>query len=168
MNHNSCICNQAMGNNSAGRNTARRGKPGPKPGSRHAGMFTPGDPRINRAGYTKEMRMKNKQLEDLAREHADEALAAVLDVLQTGSGAERLRAAEALLDRAFGKPIDRQAVLTMGPSGEAVEEMSEAQLLRIANGALEFTNQSSGFRGQVIDLRPVPAGDDDDPPPHAI
>ena len=112
--------------------------------------------------------MKNKQLEDLAREHADEALAAVLDVLQTGSGAERLRAAEALLDRAFGKPIDRQAVLTMGPSGEAVEEMSEAQLLRIANGALEYANQTSGFRGQVIDLRPVPAGDDDDPPPHAI
>ena len=112
--------------------------------------------------------MKNKQLEDIARQHAEEAVATLVDLLRTGSDSAKRAAAEALLDRAYGKPIDRQAVLTMGPAGDAVEEMSEAQLLRIANGALEYTNSSSGFRGQVIDLRPVPADDGDDPPPHAI
>jgi hypothetical protein len=131
-------------------------------------MFTSDDPRINRAGYTKEMRMKNKQLEDIARQHAEEAVQTLVDLLRTGSDGAKRAAAEALLDRAYGKPIDRQAILTMGPSGDAVEELTEAQLLRIANGALEYTNPSSGFRGQVIDLRPVSTDDEGDPPPHAI
>jgi len=143
------------------------GKPGPKPGQRHSGQFKPGQTG-NPSGFNGLQRMKSKAIEELAREHAAEAVAALVDLLHNGSDSARRAAAEALLDRAYGKPIDRQAVLTMGPSGEAVEEMSEAQLLRIANGALEYTNSSSGFRGQVIDLRAVPADDEDDPPPHAI
>jgi HEAT repeat protein len=125
-------------------------------------MFKPGDPRINYDGYTKEMRMKNKALEDIAREHAEEAVATLVDLLRTGSDGVKRAAAEALLDRAYGKPVDRQAVLQLGAgAGEAVEQLTEAQLLRIANGAFESTNPGSGFRGQVIDLRPVSRDDDE-------
>ena len=112
--------------------------------------------------------MKSKAIEELARAHAAEAVAALVDLLHNGSDASKRAAAEALLDRAYGKPVDRQAVLQLGPTGDAPEELSEAQLLRIANGALEFTNQSSGNRGQVIDLRPVSEDESDDPPPGAI
>ena len=155
-----------MATSTATRTATRRGKPGPKPGSRHAGMFKPGQSG-NPLGYNGQMRMRNKAIEDLAREHAQEAVSTLVDLMRTGNDAAKRAAAEALLDRAYGKPVDRQAVLNLGPAGEAVEEMSRAQLLRIANGALEFTNQTSGFRGQVIDLRAVPAEDRDDPPPHA-
>jgi len=130
-------------------------------------MFKPGQTG-NPLGYNGQMRMRNKQIEELAREHAAEAVAALVDLMRTGSDSAKRAAAEALLDRAYGKPVDRQAVLNLGPAGEAVEELSRAQLLRIANGALEFANQTSGFRGQVIDLRPVSTEDRDDPPPHPI
>lgn len=101
--------------------------------------------------------MKNKALEDIARNHAEEAVATLVDLLRTGSDGAKRAAAEALLDRAFGKPIDRQAVLQLGGNSQGdAEALTKAQLLRIASGALS----EGGGGSQVIDLHPV-SGDED-------
>lgn len=128
-----------------------RKKPGPKPGQPHSGQFVPGDPRCGRKRKTKEM----KELEALCRESSEAALAVLTDVMNDPDqpAAARLAAAREILDRGHGKPIDRQAVMQMtgGTGGESPEVLTEAQLLRIASGALTGT----GGGGQVIDLRPV-------------
>lgn len=129
------------------------GKPGPKPGQRHSGQFKPGQTG-NPSGFNGLQRMKSKAIEELAREHAAEAVAALVDLLHNGSDSARRAAAEALLDRAYGKPVDRQAVLNIGTGSDQAGELTRAQLLRIA--------------GQAIELQAVSAGDRDDPPPPSI
>lgn len=49
-------------------------------------------------------------LSDLAREHTDLALSTLVEVAQTGSDSARVAAANALLDRAYGKPVQANLV----------------------------------------------------------
>jgi len=110
-----------------------------------------------------------KELEALCRESAESAVNLLRTIMADPDqpAPARLQAARELLDRGFGKPIDRQAVLQMngGTNGTEVEALTEAQLLRIANGALEYANHSSGDRGQVIDLRVVSRDEEGEGPP---
>ena len=46
----------------------------------------------------------SKTLRELAREYTAEALEALVDVLRTETGAARVSAANAILDRGYGKP----------------------------------------------------------------
>jgi hypothetical protein len=76
-------------------------------------------------------------LAELARDHAQDALAALVDIAREGaSEAARISAANAILDRAYGKPS------TLAPDearmiDEAIRplELSDAELQRIARGA---------------------------------
>ena len=66
-----------------------------------------------------------RRIEDLAREHSPAALAALLDEAKTGRGAPRVTAAVALLDRAWGRPVDRQE---SGEPGAFAAELTDTQL----------------------------------------
>ena len=110
-----------------------------------------------------------KRLEQLCRESSEQALAVLTDVMNDPDqpAAARLAAAREVLDRGHGKPIDRQAILQMGADGggSSVESLTEAQLLRIASGALQTIE---GDGGQVIDLRAVSDPEEPEAPPHEL
>ena len=48
-----------------------------------------------------------RRIEDMAKEHSDDALKALVDEARYGKGAPRVAAAIAILDRAWGKPVER-------------------------------------------------------------
>lgn len=135
------------------RRASGNAKPGPKPGSRHKGMFTKGDPRINRAGCNVNG-ITRKTLETLCREHTESAVAFIVSLIDDPAAPEnlRLRAACELLDRAHGRPVDRQVVasLSANGSGGSAASLSDAQLLAIIAGALPAPDDSAN----VIDLEP--------------
>jgi hypothetical protein len=49
-----------------------------------------------------------RRIEDLAREHSEAAILALLDEAKNGKGAPRVAAAVAILDRGWGKPVERK------------------------------------------------------------
>jgi len=74
---------------------------------------------------------QKKTLSDLAREHTADALnVLVLIATQGESEAARVSAANALLDRGYGKP--QQSVEMSGPEGGPVEIDDRAAAARIA------------------------------------
>lgn len=106
-----------------------------------------------------------RQLEELCRENATLALDFLVDLLRDNKAQvnARLTAAREILDRGYGKPLDRQQLMTLDVGaigGQAA--LSDEQLLRIAAGALgvEVDNPK-----QISHLRPV---QDVDPPPSAL
>ena len=131
-------------------------KPGPKPGERHSGQWKPGQSG-NPSGRPKKS-SEMKDLERLCRESADEALALLVDTIRNPDADHRLRlqAAREVLDRGFGKPVDRSAVLNLNGSGDQAGTMTRDQLIAIAAGAFEAP------AGQVLEFtgkRPPPASD---------
>ena len=65
-----------------------------------------------------------RRVEDLAREHSEVAMLALVDESRHGKGASRVAAAIAILDRGWGKPIERKEE---GKPGD-FDEMSDEQL----------------------------------------
>lgn len=124
-------------------------KPGPKPGQRHSGQFRKGhDPRRWLLGPRRGQNVKD--LERLCRESAEDALRLLLDTVndEDAPRRDRLAAAREILDRGYGKPVDRQAILNLNGGGDSPAELTREQLERIAAGAFERES------GQVIDLHP--------------
>lgn len=64
---------------------------------------------------------KLRRIEDLAKKHSDAALLALVDEAKNGKGAPRVSAAIALLDRAWGKPVERQETGKLGDFRSAAE-----------------------------------------------
>ena len=78
-----------------------------------------------------------KHLEELCRESADDALAFLLALLGDADAPAntRLQAAREILDRGFGKPVDRTAVLNMSARSDSDgSDLTTAELMRIASG----------------------------------
>ncbi|WP_062228968.1 hypothetical protein [Aureimonas frigidaquae] len=77
-------------------------------------------------------------LAELARDHAQDALAALVEIAREGgSEAARISAANAILDRAYGKPST--ATPDEARSGEvqaAPLDLSDAELQRIARAGV--------------------------------
>jgi len=71
-----------------------------------------------RAKKTPEMR----RIEDLARQHSEEAIMALLDEAKRGRGPSRVTAAVAILDRGWGRPMERQESGGPGSFEQADEE----------------------------------------------
>ena len=81
----------------------------------------------NPGGRTKEMAW----LREEARKLAAKSLATLADVLDTGTGSERVSAARELLDRGFGKSVQAvEATVTVDAA-----EMSDAALAAIVAAA---------------------------------
>ena len=66
-----------------------------------------------------------RRIEDMAKEHSDAALLALVDEARNGKGAPRVAASIALLDRAWGRPVDRQE---SGAPGSFAAELTDEQL----------------------------------------
>ena len=133
-------------------------KKGLKPGQIHSGSFKKGyDPRRNVLGAWRN-RLAIKQLEALAIEHAEDAIATLASQMNDKSAADndRARAATALLDRAFGRPVDRVAIKQLGDTGGIgdVSGDSTANLLQAIKDRSEARLARAGGGPQVIDITP--------------
>ena len=82
-----------------------------------------GRPKGSRSAAT---RQEQDRISDLAKQHSDTALKALTSIAENGvSEAARVSAANSLLDRAYGKPV--QAMAHSGP-GEGPIETAEITL----------------------------------------
>lgn len=91
----------------------------------------------NPTGRPKKLLPDGRSLSDLCKIHTDVAVMALSDILRDDGApaAARIQAANALLDRGWGKPV--QAVEHSGVDGEAVLHvltMSDEALAAIAAG----------------------------------
>lgn len=91
----------------------------------------------NPSGRPKKLLPDGRSLSDLCKVHTQLAVTVLSDILIDGEAplAARISAAQALLDRGWGKPS--QAVEVSGPGGSAIQhavEMSDDALLAIATG----------------------------------
>lgn len=82
------------------------------------------------------------EIQELAREHAQEAIEALADIVRDkkASAAARVSAATALLDRGYGRPA--QFIAAKG-FGRRVSEFSDEELLAIAAGANAGANEET-------------------------
>ena len=88
---------------------------GCKPGQKHSGHFSKGfDPRRNLKGQY--LLRERATVEDKFRQHSQKALDALLSVLEDSESPAKdvVNAANSLLDRAYGKAVDRVQVATLG------------------------------------------------------
>lgn len=90
--------------------------------------FSPGDPRINRGGRPKEA----ANVRDLARAHTEEAFEVLLSVMREGSENARVRAAEAVLARGWGR-AEVEAPEPCRCSQEGAEAMSRAAMEKLTD-----------------------------------
>ncbi|KAA0971087.1 hypothetical protein FPY71_11620 [Aureimonas fodinaquatilis] len=79
-----------------------------------------------------------QQLADMAKGHAEDALAALVEIAREGgSETARISAANAILDRAYGKPSTASqtaADIEPLPSSVNLGELSDEELVAIAQG----------------------------------
>lgn len=80
------------------------GRGGKRPGA--------GRPKGSRSEVTKE---QQATISDLARSYTEMAIRALAEVAETGSDSARVAAANSLLDRGYGKPV--QSTEHSGPGG---------------------------------------------------
>jgi hypothetical protein len=109
------------------------GKPGPK--ALHSANWKPGQSG-NPSGRPRKTPVQ-RDFETLCKHNADKALAAVLAILQDADSrpADKLRAAEFIADRGFGKPVGRDVLVTLdadSKSGLALSRADEVEILRLA------------------------------------
>lgn len=118
-------------------NSRRTAKPRGKP-------FQPGQSGNPGGRPKKDERLR--RIEDMAREHSEAALMALLDESANGKGAPRVAAAQAILDRGWGRPVERKESGEPGAFADMTDEQVEAE----AKEAIELAVKN----GQVKVLRP--------------
>jgi hypothetical protein len=89
------------------------------------------------------------ELQELARQQSPEAIATLKAIMQNGKSpaAARVRVAEVLLDRGYGKPLQPTALATMEINKRA-EDMTDDELATIAARGLPggdlYTSPNNG------------------------
>jgi len=98
----------------------------------------------------------HKTLEQLCNQHADVAVQFLVDTLQDTNAptSERRRAATELLDRGFGRPVDRQVIAQIGKESHqgSGNSLTSDQLRAIAAGAILDAEGHAVESGQVLDF----------------
>lgn len=148
-------------------NAGGSGRRGPLPlalgGQRWPNQWQPGQSG-NPSGRPKKG-PEMKHLEQLCRESADVAFEYIRGLIRDPDAAPsvRLAAARELLDRGFGKAVDRTAIMALSGGGaEEPERLSDGELLRIAAGA---GREWYHGQGQVLEFTGKTAVDIDEVPP---
>ena len=92
-----------------------------------------------------------REIEQACKLQADEAMKVLADLLQSDDEKTRLAAAREILDRGYGRPVDRQAVLNMSANGQTLDsnpvDMKTSDILRIIQA------ESGGETGQVLEMQ---------------
>ncbi len=113
-----------------------------------------------------------KQLEQLCRESAGTAIDYLLRTIDDPDvpANVRLQAAREVLDRGYGKPVDRQAVLNLDATGAGdAATLSRADLLRIAAGDQGGVEpEQAGRVLEVLDFTRKTAPENGDDPPGPV
>ena len=101
------------------------------------GLWLPGQS-ANPSGRPKQT-PQERDFITLCKDNSDKAMEAVLEILadRKARPADRLRAAEFLSDRAFGKPVTRDVLVNL--SGNDPAKMTDAQLLELIQAAENVT-----------------------------
>ena len=101
---------------------------------RNPGMFKPGQ--SGNPGGRPRKTPQERDFEQMCKANAEAALAAVMRIISdpTERAQDRIRAAEFVADRAFGKPVGRDVLVNL--DGSDPDRMTDAQLLRIIEGGL--------------------------------
>ena len=103
---------------------------GCKPGQKHSGHFSKGfDPRRNLKGQY--LLRERTTVEDKFRQHSQKALDALLSVLEDSESPAKdvVNAANSLLDRAYGKAVDRVQVATLGSDTGNTASLTRDELM---------------------------------------
>jgi hypothetical protein len=103
---------------------------GCKPGQKHSGHFSKGfDPRRNLKGQY--LLRERATVEDKFRQHSQRALDALLSVLEDSESPAKdvVNAANSLLDRAYGKAVDRVQVATLGSDTGNTASLTRDELM---------------------------------------
>ena len=119
---------------------------GCKPGQKHSGHFSKGfDPRRNLKGQY--LLRERATVEDKFRQHSQEALDALLSVLKDSESPAKdvVNAANSLLDRAYGKAVDRVQVATLGNDDGNTASLTRDELMA------RLTQQYTNVDGEAID-----------------
>jgi hypothetical protein len=97
------------------------------------------------------------EVRDLARQHTRKAIGTLVKVMQSGeSDSARVAAANALLDRGFGKPRTDQPV-TLDEMGGGLADQGRAVLRAMASGRLTRTEtatmlQALAAQGRIVEV----------------
>ena len=116
------------------------GKRGVWVGHANPGSFSKGpDPRRGDGSISQ---AKKASIEALASQHAELAVSALVDVLKDeGQPAmARVTAAEKLLDRGYGKTVDRLAIAQVSESGKPVGTLTRDELMQKLSA--RYSNES--------------------------
>lgn len=128
----------------------QRKRPGPPPGTHHAGTFKPGhDPR--RAGDPHKAALK-REINLLCQEHTQDAVDLLVTVMNAKQEATkaRLAAAELLISYGHGRPVSREQHISIVQQGEAAtkpQRLSDDELLSMIQG--RFRAEAQTLEGQA-------------------
>ena len=123
---------------------------GCKPGQKHSGHFSKGfDPRRNLKGQY--LLRERATVEDKFRAHSQEALDALLSVLKDSESPAKdvVNAANSLLDRAYGKAVDRVQVATLGNDDGNTASLTRDELM--ARLTQQYTNPTQDVVNDLED-----------------
>ena len=133
---------------------------GCKPGQKHSGHFSKGfDPRRNLKGQY--LLRERATVEDKFRQHSQEALDALLAVLKDSESPAKdvVNAANSLLDRAYGKAVDRVQVATLGnDSGNTASLTRDELMARLTQqytapvNDLEDADEDADYAGDIEEV----------------
>jgi hypothetical protein len=130
-----------------------RRKPGPRPGVRHVGQFRKGH---SPHRYRQPTAERNRDLTKLARTKTKKAFRAIMDVLEDERTrpADKLRAAEMVLDRGHGKAVNSLQINDISDPAKAMASLPLDELkARVAALLLEHdSNQadSNAIEGEIV------------------
>ena len=131
---------QASGDSQTTRPPEAAGKRGLWPGHPNPGSFAKGpDPRRSDGPISQ---AKKASIEAIASAHAETAVSKLLALLDSEATPPAVveKVANSLLDRAFGKTVDRVAVASMGEGGKSVSSMTRDELMQKLSA--RYSNES--------------------------
>ena len=88
-------------------------------------------------------------IQELAREQCPEALETLSGIMQSkkAPAAARVAAANSLLDRGYGKPLQQSEITTIEPGSRRPEDMTDAELVAILDKYQRTEAQQASQRG---------------------
>ena len=145
-----------------------KGKTGPRVGQPHSGQFQKGEDKRRYVPTAEKGRIR-KTVEELCKQHAEDAVAYLANLLQDpkASAKERIVAASELLDRGYGKSVDRVAIQQVGQAQGSLKDADMATLMgvlesRIAIDLCGDSTEALVLKGESHEINGPHNRNDDD------